>query len=148
MVRPRKSNFTSPACSTYFMENWVTSVSAFGSRYSGTRSISGRSPITTPAAWVLAWRYSPSSCSATSISRRIALVAVAHLLQARLAVDGLLDKRDGLGRVVGDQLGHPVHLAERQPQHPPHVAHRGPRLQLAEGDDLRHPVPRPYSRRT
>ena len=32
VVRPRKSNFTKPACSTYFIEYWVTSVSDFGSR--------------------------------------------------------------------------------------------------------------------
>ena len=54
VVSPRKSNFTSPACSTYFMLYWVTSVSVFGSRYSGTSSIRSRSPITRPAAWVLA----------------------------------------------------------------------------------------------
>ncbi len=71
---PRKSNFTRPACSTYFIEYCVTSISERGSRYSGTSSISGRSPITTPAAWVLAWRYRPSSCSAISSSRAHALV--------------------------------------------------------------------------
>ena len=43
-------------------------------------------------------------------------------------------------RVVRDQLGHLVHLAERQAQHAPHVTHRGTRLQLAEGDDLRHAI--------
>ena len=32
VFRPRKSNFTSPACSTHFMLNWVTGMSDFGSR--------------------------------------------------------------------------------------------------------------------
>ncbi len=68
-----------------------------------------------------------------------ALVVVAHLLQARLAVDRLL-QGDRLGRVVRDQLGDLVHLAERQPEDAADVAHRRPRLQLAEGDDLGHPV--------
>ena len=61
VVSPRKSNFTNPACSTCFIEYCVTRKSERGSRYSGTSSISGRSPITTPAACVLAWRYRPSS---------------------------------------------------------------------------------------
>ena len=78
VVRPRKSNFTSPACSTCFIEYCVTRKSERGSRYSGTSSISGRSPITTPAACVLAWRYSPSICSAISSSRATAFVLVAH----------------------------------------------------------------------
>jgi hypothetical protein len=56
VFRPRKSNLTSPACSTHFMLNWVTGMSERGSRYIGTSSHSGRSPITMPAAWVEAWR--------------------------------------------------------------------------------------------
>ncbi len=56
VLRPRKSNFTSPAASTHFMLNWVTGMSDFGSRYIGTSSASGRSPITMPAACVEAWR--------------------------------------------------------------------------------------------
>ena len=32
VFRPRKSNFTSPACSTHFMLNWVTGMSELGSR--------------------------------------------------------------------------------------------------------------------
>ena len=67
------------------------------------------------------------------------LVPVAHLLQPRLALDRLLQGH-GLGRVVGDQLGDAVHLAERQAEHAADVAHRRPRLQLAEGDDLRDAV--------
>ncbi len=32
VFRPRKSNFTSPACSTHFMLNWVTFMPERGSR--------------------------------------------------------------------------------------------------------------------
>ena len=32
VFRPRKSNFTRPAASTYFMSNWVTGMSERGSR--------------------------------------------------------------------------------------------------------------------
>jgi hypothetical protein len=32
VLRPRKSNFTSPACSTHFMLNWVAGMSERGSR--------------------------------------------------------------------------------------------------------------------
>ncbi len=67
------------------------------------------------------------------------LVVVAQLLQPRLGLDRF-GQGDRLGRVVRDQLGDLVHLAERQAEHPADVAHRGARLQLAEGDDLRDPV--------
>src|SRR6266436_4063136 len=66
---PRKSNFTSPAGSTHFMLNWVTGMSDFGSRYSGTSSLSGRSAITMPAAWVEACRVRPSRRCAMSKAR-------------------------------------------------------------------------------
>ena len=32
VFRPRKSNFTRPACSTYFIEYWVIGISDRGSR--------------------------------------------------------------------------------------------------------------------
>ncbi len=41
---------------------------------------------------------------------------------------------------VGDQLGHPVHLAQGDVLYPSHVADGGACSQRAEGDDLRHPV--------
>jgi hypothetical protein len=56
VLSPRKSNFTRPAASTHFMLNWVAGMSDRGSRYNGTSSSNGRSPITTPAAWVDALR--------------------------------------------------------------------------------------------
>ncbi len=63
------------------------------------------------------------------------LVAAAHLLQAGLAVDGLL-QRHRLGGIVRNQLANLVDHEERQAQHAADVAHRGTGLQLAEGDDL------------
>ena len=70
---------------------------------------------------------------------RDAFVIDAHLLQTRLAVDRLL-QRHRFCRVVGNQLGDLVDLAEWQPEHAADIAHRGAGLQLAEGDDLRDPV--------
>ena len=68
VLRPRKSNLISPAFSTHFMSNWVTTDSSEGLRYRGTTSLSGTSPMTTPAAWVLAWRGRPSRERAMSMS--------------------------------------------------------------------------------
>ena len=58
---PKKSNLTKPAFSAHFIVNCVTGISDRGSRYNGTSSASGRSPITKPAACVEACRYKPSS---------------------------------------------------------------------------------------
>jgi hypothetical protein len=46
-----------------------------------------------------------------------------------------------MGRVVGDQLAQPIHMSVGHLQHAPDVAANRPRLQLAEGDDLRDAVP-------
>ena len=67
------------------------------------------------------------------------LVVVAHLLQARLALDRLR-QRHGLGRVERDQGGDAVDLAIGHAEHAADVAHRRLGLQLAEGDDLRDAV--------
>ena len=67
------------------------------------------------------------------------LVLAAHLLQARLAVDGLL-QADRVGRVVGDQLADPVDLRIGHLQDAADVADHGAGLQLSEGDDLGDPV--------
>ncbi len=53
--------------STPFMSNWVVT-SAVGPLKSGTRSVSGRGEITTPAAWVEAWRVVPSRRREMSMS--------------------------------------------------------------------------------
>ncbi len=71
VLRPRKSNFTRPAFSTMSLSYWVTMpVSSPAGRKQGTYSHSGRSPMTTPAACLPAWRFSPSSPFATSSSSR------------------------------------------------------------------------------
>ena len=66
--RPRKSNLTSPIFSMQRMSSWVMTAPERGSRYSGTKSIRGLVPITTPAAWVEACRVSPSRRCAVSNS--------------------------------------------------------------------------------
>ena len=53
--------------STPFMSNWVVMSAVFPLK-SGTRSVSGTGEITTPAAWVEAWRVVPSSRRETSMS--------------------------------------------------------------------------------
>ena len=68
VLRPRKSNLTRPAFSTRFMSHWVT-VSLFLPLYSGTYSVMAVSETTTPAAWVEAWRASPSRRRETSMRR-------------------------------------------------------------------------------
>ena len=66
-------------------------------------------------------------------------LAVALLLQLRLAVDGFR-QRDGIGGVVRHQLAQPVDLSVRHLQHAADVAEHRARLQLAVRDDLRHAV--------
>ena len=56
-----------PIASTSFMLYWVV-ISSLFDLYSGTSSTSGFGAITTPAAWVEAWRERPSSRFAVSIS--------------------------------------------------------------------------------
>ena len=71
VLSPRKSNFTSPAFSTMSLSYWVTMPSSSpAGRKHGTYSHSGRSPMTTPAACLPAWRFNPSSRLATSSSSR------------------------------------------------------------------------------
>jgi len=72
---PRKSIFNRPISSTGFIVNWVTvrsTLSPFSSvpasaTWSGTMSVSGRSAITTAAAWIEEFRTIPSSPFATSM---------------------------------------------------------------------------------
>ena len=66
-------------------------------------------------------------------------IALGGFLQFWLACDRLL-QRDGLGRVLRDELGEPVHLAERHLQDPPDVTQHAAREKRAEGDDLRNAV--------
>jgi hypothetical protein len=72
-------------------------------------------------------------------SRRATTLVVVALSQLRFAGDRLA-QRHRLGRVVRHQLAQPVDLAVGHLQHAADVAQHGARLQLAEGDDLGHPV--------
>ena len=64
--RPKKSIFNRPSSSSVIMLYWHTMASSFRAR--GTYSYTGRLVMTTPAAWVLAWRGMPSSDLAVSMS--------------------------------------------------------------------------------
>src|ERR1700685_3787009 len=55
VVRPRKSIFSSPMRPRAFISYCVV-ISSLFDLYSGTISVRGRGEITTPAAWVEAWR--------------------------------------------------------------------------------------------
>ena len=63
---PRKSIFSRPSRSIVPIGYWVVITSSF--RCSGTYSITGFPVISTPAAWVEAWRGMPSRVIAVSIS--------------------------------------------------------------------------------
>ena len=64
--RPRKSIFSRPSSSRVTMVYWQTMESSFRAR--GTYSYTGRLVMTTPAAWVEAWRGIPSKARAVSMS--------------------------------------------------------------------------------
>ena len=63
---PRKSIFSRPSSSRVTMVYWHTMDSSFRAR--GTYSYTGRLVMTTPAAWVEAWRGIPSRARAVSMS--------------------------------------------------------------------------------
>jgi hypothetical protein len=63
---PRKSILSRPSASTSFIVNCVTTASPLPFCCSGRYSMSGRSPITTPAAWIESARVRPSSGRAIS----------------------------------------------------------------------------------
>jgi hypothetical protein len=67
--RPRKSNFRSPSASMPCISYWVISASEFVAFWSGISSVSGSREMTTPAAWVEAFRATPSSWRAKSVMR-------------------------------------------------------------------------------
>ncbi len=67
-MRPRKSNFSRPSVSQACISNWVMVVLPSVARWSGMISVSGSRLITIPAAWVEAWRETPSSCFAMPMS--------------------------------------------------------------------------------
>ena len=137
VVRPRKSNFTSPACSTHFMLNWVTGSCDFGSRYIGTSSESGRSPITMPAACVEAWRCRPSSFIAIS-KARLTTGSASRAACRRGSSAIAFESVTGAAGLYRHQLGELVDLPVGHFEHAPDIAQHAAGLQRAEGDDLRH----------
>ena len=66
-------------------------------------------------------------------------ILLPFFLQPGFPVHRLLEG-DGTSGIVGDELAQPVDLAVGHLQDPPHVAAHGAGLQLAECDDLGHPV--------
>ena len=64
--RPRKSILSRPSASTSPIGNCVTTSWSAPFCWSGTYSVSGRSPITTAAAWIESARTRPSSGLARS----------------------------------------------------------------------------------
>ena len=135
--RPRKSIFSRPSFSTSPIENCVTTSWSRPFCWSGTYSISGRSPITTPAAWIESARTRPSSGSRQVddlAHDRVGVVGLPQLLarlQAVLEVDL---------RAFGDQLRDLVDRAVRNLEHTAGVADRGAGHHRREGDDLRDAV--------
>ena len=96
-------------------------------------SVSGSRLITTPAAWVLALRATPSSCLASSTSLPTCGSASTCSRNCGRDRERLVEPDPEL---VGDRLGDPVDLAVAHPEDPPDVADRGPGEHRAERDDL------------
>ena len=69
--RPRKSILSRPSASTSHIPYCVTTSWPGPFCCSGTTSISGCAPITTPAAWIESCRVSPSSGRARSTTSRV-----------------------------------------------------------------------------
>ena len=135
--RPRKSIFSRPSFSTSPIENCVTTSESAPFCWSGTYSISGRSPITTPAAWIESARTRPSSGfarSTISLTTRVGVVGRLQLL-ARLQAVVEVDLR-----ALRDHLGDPVDRAVRHLEHAAGVADGGAGHHRREGDDLRDAV--------
>ena len=103
-------------------------------------SVSGRSEITTAAAWIDALRTIPSRPVRDVddlLGRRVAR-ELGREVGARL--QALLEARRAAHDRVRDQLRQPVADAVVVAEHARGVARRGAREHLAEGDDLRHAV--------
>ena len=91
--------------------------------------------MTTPAAWVEAWRYSPSR--RWPISSSFATSGSASRASWRRGSPAMAcGERDGVRRVHRHELAQPVDLAIGHLQHAADVAQHRARLELAEGDDV------------
>ena len=142
---PRKSIFSRPICSIGFIVNCVTvrnTCSPFSSVpasaiCSGTMSVSGRSAITTAAAWIEELRTIPSSPCATSTICLAVGVAVDLGAQRLARLQAVLEARRTAHDRIRDQLREPVAGAVVVAEHARRVARRRAREHLAEGDDLR-----------
>ena len=126
-----------PSASTFFIENWVTTSWSAPFCWSGTTSISGRAPITTPAAWIESCRTSPSSGFARSTISFAARIGVVRGLQLRAGLEAVGER---LARPFRDQLRDLVDDAVRDLEHAAGVADGGAGGHRPEGDDLRDPV--------
>ena len=137
LMRPRKSNFRRPSASQACISNWVMVVLPSVARWSGMISVSGSRLITIPAAWVEAWRATPSSCLAIPISLS---TRSSPAISSRSwgEVSTARSRRDV--QLVGDRLGDAVRLRVGEAHGPPGVADGGLGAERPEGDDLRHPV--------
>ncbi len=78
-LSPRKSILRRPSSSSVVIWYWHTTDSSFFA--SGTYSYTGFSVITTPAAWVEAWRGMPLKCSGNVDEPLQGLVTVVHFLE-------------------------------------------------------------------
>ena len=101
---PRKSIFRRPRSTTSHIPSCVTTSWSLPFCWSGTTSISGCAPMTTPAAWIESARVRPSS------GRR----EVDDLLRDRVGVDGLPELGPGLERVL-ERLARPLRHELRDP---------------------------------
>ena len=119
------------------ISHWVVTtslaLSLLGSFCSGTSSSSGRSAITTPAAWVPTFRFIPSSRRAKSRSRVDLGVVLGQPPQFRLFLEGLFERDVELPR---DQLVDLLDPRQRDVQHPADVLDRRLGLERAERADL------------
>ena len=117
------------ACISY----WVISESEFVAFWSGMSSVRGSRLMTTPAAWVLALRATPSRCRAKSVTRLIDGSDFDLLAQRRGGPDRLVERDPEL---VRDGLRDAVDLAVRVAEHAPDVPDGRPGQHRAERDDL------------
>ena len=152
--RPRKSIFSRPISSIGPIEYWVTILywrSALpeplplplragalrsSASCSGTISCSGRSAITTAAAWIELLRMIPSRPWATSRIRLRVGLGVVGLFQLLAGLQALLEGGVAAHDRLRDLLGEAVAGAVVEAEHAGGVAGRGARRHLAEGDDL------------
>ena len=120
------------------MASPVISSGRLGSLYSGTRSISGSSEITTAEACTEAWRVQPSSALATSHSSVDPGLAL-DLLGERGGLLERLVERD-VEREARDELGDAVGLAVGEAEDARHVAEHRLGAHGPERDDVGDPV--------